>query len=88
MVEVGREVARRLQSTDRKAYFLIPTAGFDSYAVEGEGFHDPQADAAFVTELEANLPKHFQVIERNTHIEDPAFATEAAELLVSLMQSS
>jgi uncharacterized protein (UPF0261 family) len=68
MAEVGREVARRLQHTQDKAYFMIPTAGYDSYAVEGMGFHDPEADAAFVAELKANLPANFNVVERQTHI--------------------
>ena len=85
MVEVGRELAQRLQFTKDEAVFMIPTAGYDSYATEGKGFYDPEADAAFVTELIANLPGNFRVIERNTHIEDPAFATEAAELLIALI---
>ena len=86
MAEVGREVAERLKHTTTAAVFLIPTAGFDSYAVEGRGFHDPQADAAFIAELKANLPDQIQVIERDTHIEDPAFAAEAAELLISMIR--
>jgi uncharacterized protein (UPF0261 family) len=86
MAEVGREVARRLQNTTDEAIFMIPSAGYDSYAVEGMGFYDPQADAAFVTELKANLPENFRIIERDTHIDDPAFATEAAELLISLIE--
>jgi uncharacterized protein (UPF0261 family) len=87
MAEVGREMAQRLQYTRQDAIFMIPTAGYDSYAVAGMGFHDPQADAAFVAELKANLPKTIRVIERQTHIEDPAFATEAAELLISLIEA-
>jgi uncharacterized protein (UPF0261 family) len=83
MAEVGKEVARRLQHTKDEAIFMIPTAGYDSYAVEGMGFYEPEADAAFVAELRANLPDNFQIIERDTHIDDPAFATEAAELLIS-----
>lgn len=86
MAAVGREVARRLQHTRAEAIFMIPTAGYDSYAVEGGGFYDPEADAAFVAELKANLPANFRVIERATHIEDPAFATEAVELLISLIE--
>lgn len=87
MVEVGREVARRLQHTKGEAIFLIPTLGFDSYAVKGQGFYDPEADAAFVSELKAAVPKNIRVIERDLAIEDSAFATEAAELLISLMKS-
>lgn len=87
MAAVGREVARRLQSTQTEAVFMIPTAGYDSYAVKGEGFYDPEADAAFVAELKAGLPPNIRVIERDTHIEDPAFAAEAVELLISLIEA-
>lgn len=87
MAEVGREVARRLQHTRTDAVFMIPTAGYDSYAVKGEGFYDPEADAAFVAELKAGLPPNIRVIERDTYIEDPAFAAEAVELLISLIEA-
>jgi uncharacterized protein (UPF0261 family) len=85
MAEVGREVARRLQHTKESAIFLVPTAGYDSYSVQGQGFYDPEADAAFVSELKAHLPGNISLVERNTHIEDPKFATEAAQLLISLI---
>jgi uncharacterized protein (UPF0261 family) len=87
MAEVGREVAKRLQHTTADAVFMIPTAGYDSYAVAGQGFHDPEADQAFVDELKKNLPPNIQVVERNTHIDDPTFATEAAETLIGLMEA-
>jgi uncharacterized protein (UPF0261 family) len=86
MAEVGREVARRLQSTKGRAVFMIPTGGYDSYAVKGKGFYDPEADAAFVAELKANLPKSIRVVERDTHIEDPAFASEAVQTLIALIE--
>ena len=87
MAEVGKEVARRLQYTKGNAVFLIPSLGFDSYAVKGQGFHDPGADAAFVAELKTGLPQSVKVIEQNATIDDPAFAVEAARLLISLMKS-
>ena len=87
MAEVGKEVARRLQHTRQHAIFLVPKGGFDSYAVRGRGFYDPEADAAFVAELRANCPESIQIIERDTHIEDPQFATEAAKLLISLIEA-
>jgi uncharacterized protein (UPF0261 family) len=86
MAEVGKEVARRLQRTTTDAIFMIPTGGYDSYAVKGMGFYNPEADGAFVDELKAGLPKNVRIIKRDTHIEDPAFATEAAELLISLIE--
>jgi uncharacterized protein (UPF0261 family) len=87
MAAVGKEVARRLRHTRDDAVFMIPTAGYDSYAVKGMGFYDPAADAAFVAELKAGLPPNIRIIERETHIEDPAFATEAVETLVRLIEA-
>jgi len=88
MAEVGREVARRLKHTQNEAIFMNPIGGYDSYAVEGMGFYDPEADAAFMAELKANLTSNFRVIDRDTHIEDAAFATEASELLISLIEKN
>ena len=79
-------MACRLQFTRDEAIFMIPTAGYDSYAVKGKGFHDPEADQAFVDALKANLPPNFTIIEHDTHIEDPVFATEAAQRLIELIQ--
>lgn len=85
MRAVAREIVGRLRHTKQEAIFLVPTAGFDSYAVSGQGFNDCEADAAFLAELKKAMPENIRVLERNTHIEDPAFAIEAAELLVSLI---
>jgi uncharacterized protein (UPF0261 family) len=87
MAEVGEEVARRLQHTKSEAIFLIPTAGYDTYATKGEPFYDPEADAEFVSTLKAQLPQNIRIIERDAHIEDPSFAEESAELLISLIES-
>jgi uncharacterized protein (UPF0261 family) len=86
MAALGREVAQRLQETKGNAKFLVPTAGFDSYAVAGGPFHDPDADQAFVAELTAGLPAAVRLIERATHVNDPAFATEAAETLIRMVR--
>jgi uncharacterized protein (UPF0261 family) len=87
MSEVGKEVAHRLRHTLGKTLFLVPRGGFDSYAVRGGGFYDPEADAAFVTNLRANCPPSIRIIERENDIEDPRFAREAAELLISLIEA-
>jgi uncharacterized protein (UPF0261 family) len=85
MVRVAEEIARRLQHTKDEAVFMIPTAGYDSYAVAGNRFYDPEADRAFAETLRAGLPSNVRVIDRDTHIDDPAFATEAAEELIRLI---
>jgi uncharacterized protein (UPF0261 family) len=69
-----------------EAIFVTPTAGYDSYGVQSEGFYDPQADAAFRAELKAGLSANIQVVERDTHIDDPAFTTAAAPSLIALIE--
>lgn len=88
MAEVGREIVKRLQATRQPAVFLIPKGGYDSYAVKGEPFHDPEADAAFVAELRKGAPKNITIEERDLDINDPAFATEAATALINLMKQT
>jgi uncharacterized protein (UPF0261 family) len=87
MIEVAEECVKRLSHTKGNAVYMVPTAAFDSYAVKGGGFHDPEADAAFTAVLKQKLPKCIRVVERDTHIDDPAFATEAAQTLMSLIES-
>jgi uncharacterized protein (UPF0261 family) len=88
MAAVGREVAARLSHTRTDAVFLVPRGGFDSYAVAGQGFHDPAADAAFVDALKSDLPRNIRLVERNTHIEDEAFSAEAAQMLLAMLGDS
>jgi uncharacterized protein (UPF0261 family) len=88
MAAVGREVAARLSHTRTDAVFLVPLGGFDSYAVAGQGFHDPVADAAFVDALKSDLPRNIRLVERSTHIEDEAFSSEAAQTLLAMLGDS
>jgi uncharacterized protein (UPF0261 family) len=87
MAEVGWEVARRLSHTTTTTVFLVPAGGYDSYATEGQGFYDPESDEAFVAALKAGIPSCIRIIERATHIDDPAFAAEAANHLIDLMRA-
>jgi uncharacterized protein (UPF0261 family) len=85
MAAVGREVVSRLRSTQGNAVFLAPRAGFDSYAVAGQGFHDPVADGAFLNVLRSELSPKIKLIERDLPIEDDAFSSEAAHLLLTML---
>lgn len=87
MVAVAREVSRRLTHTQDDAVFLVPTAGFDCYGVVGQDLHDPVADAAFLETLRECLPANITILEKDTHIDDPEFATEAAQQLIRLVET-
>ncbi|MFO7929509.1 MAG: Tm-1-like ATP-binding domain-containing protein, partial [Candidatus Humimicrobiaceae bacterium] len=85
MTEVGREVVERLEFTEGEAFFMVPMKGFDRYAIEGEGFYDPEADRAFIEELKSKLRHNIKIVEVNTHIEDLAFIEYAFKNLVKLL---
>lgn len=85
MHRVGCELARRLSHTRGRAVFMIPTEGYDSYATQGGGFHDPAADQAMVDALRNHLPANVELVTRPTDIESPEFANEAAEMLIELI---
>jgi len=87
-VDVAREIARRLQVNRGPCVFLIPSKGFDSYSAEGKAFWDPDADAAFIATLKAELPESVRVVERDTDINDPDFAIEMANTLIAEMRSA
>jgi uncharacterized protein (UPF0261 family) len=87
MRAVGEEVASRLKAGGGEAVFLIPTGGYDSYATAGEALCDTAADAAFVAALRENAPLGVKIVERPHDINDPTFATEAAETLIGLIRT-
>lgn len=86
MVEVARDIARRLEHTRGNAVLMLPLAGTGSYAKPGGPLNDPLSDAAFFAELKARVPRTLAVVERNTHAEDPTFVREAVDRLIALIE--
>jgi uncharacterized protein (UPF0261 family) len=86
MVRVAKEITARLAATKNRAYFILPTKGVSRYSAPGMVLEDPESDAAFFNEIRSSLPENIQLIERETHAEDPAFVGEAVELLISLIE--
>ena len=86
MVCVAREITSRLSHTKDKAYFVLPTKGVSRYSAEGGILEDPESDEAFFNEIRSTLPENIELIERETHAEDPEFVEEAVNLLISLIE--
>jgi uncharacterized protein (UPF0261 family) len=51
----------------------------------GQAFRMPQADEALFSAIRANLRPEVKLIEMDTHINDPRFAEEAAQMMLNLM---
>lgn len=84
---LGRLVAEKLNRARGPTVFLWPRKGVSMIDVPGKPFHDPEADAAFIAALKADLASHVRLVEVDTDINDEAFAVEAAGLLIAAMRN-
>ena len=60
---------------------FIPRRGVSMIAVEGQPFHDPEADAALLEGLRETLSDDVEVHELDNAINDDAFADAMADRL-------
>ncbi|MCA6078348.1 Tm-1-like ATP-binding domain-containing protein [Fulvivirga sedimenti] len=88
MIRVADDILKRLQYTKNKAYFMFPLKGVGRYSIPGGVLHDPEADAAFFDHLRKNLPANIEVVEMDTHAEDPVFVKKAVDLLIELIEEN
>ncbi len=87
LVRVAAEITKRLAHTVGKAVFMIPTGGTGSYAMEGGPLRDTEGDRVFFDELKSALPSCIELLERDTHAEDPDFVREAVDRLIALIEA-
>jgi len=83
--EIGRRIAERLNRSTGPISILIPLRGISMIAREGQPFHDPDADDALIGALKANIDPRIELVEVNTDINDPVFATGLADRLIELI---
>jgi uncharacterized protein (UPF0261 family) len=66
---------------------LLPDKGFSAYDIAGGPFHDPDANAAFRDELIEQLDSRICVERIDAHINEPACAMRASQLLLDMIQT-
>jgi uncharacterized protein (UPF0261 family) len=79
-------MARKLSRAKGPVVVYIPLRGFSAMDAPGQPFFSPGANRAFVETLKKNLPPRIPVIEKNLHINDPSFARETAQALLTLLR--
>ena len=73
---IGEFIAKKLNAMQGPVRFLIPEKGFSAIDQAGHAFHDPQADQALITALQATFKptaKH-KLVRLPLHVNDEAFA--------------
>jgi uncharacterized protein (UPF0261 family) len=63
----------------RLVKFLVPTRGFSTLGAAGGPLHEPETDRAFVEELKKRFDPEIEVIEVDTHLNTPAFASAVVQ---------
>jgi uncharacterized protein (UPF0261 family) len=85
--ELGRRMVAVLARATAPLVVLIPRGGVSALDAPGQPFHDPMADAALFDALGEGLSGHprVQLVLRDEHINDPAFADLAVARLLELL---
>ena len=93
MAELGRRFAERLNEATGLLQIVYPSQGLsipsfppDEANPQGGVFWDPEADAAFMAALRADLRPDIPILEYERHVNDPAFGVEVAELFLEMIE--
>jgi len=73
---IGEFIGHKLNAMQGPVRFLVPDKGFSAIDQPGHPFHDPQADQALITALQATFKptaKH-KLVRLPLHVNDEAFA--------------
>ena len=82
--ELGRTIGRKLSAATGPTVLFVPMKGVSMIAVDGQPFHDADADAALLAGLRETIGA-VEVHELETDINDPAFAVAMADRLHELI---
>ena len=86
--ELGRQIAEKLSAATGPTTLFIPLKGVSMIAVEGQPFHDPDADSALFQAIRDNLADSVDLVEMDCDINDPAFAKAMADKLDGYMKDT
>ena len=85
--EIGEIIAEKLNAATGLTALALPLGGVSMIDIEGEDFHDPEADEALFEALRSNVDD-VEVIELDTDINDDEFARTIAETLDGYLSES
>ncbi|MFC6719102.1 Tm-1-like ATP-binding domain-containing protein [Natrialbaceae archaeon GCM10025810] len=86
--ELGEIIAEKLNDASGPTALVLPLEGVSAIDVEGEDFHDPEADAALFDALRSTLDDDVELLEVETDVNDEAFAETLVETLDEYMRDA
>lgn len=86
--KLGEKIAEKLNQVTSKSILMLPLKGLSSLDSKGHEFYAPTIDQVLFDTLTANINNPLvEIISLNYNINDPQFATAAAENLTQLMNA-
>lgn len=86
--KLGEKIAEKLNQVTSKSILMLPLKGLSSLDSKGHEFYAPTIDQVLFDTLTANINNPLvEIISLNYTINDPQFATAAAENLTQLMNT-
>ncbi len=86
--QLGRIIAEKLNAAKGPTTFFFPRKGVSAIDRQGQPFHDPEADEAFITALKSSLNPSVWVVEMDNHINDEEFAAALASSLMEKLRAA
>ena len=87
--QIAGIIARKLNAATGPTVLFVPLRGVSAIAVEGQVFHDPEADEALLSTLRELVDTaKVEVHELDTDVNDPAFALAMANRLHELIEEA
>jgi uncharacterized protein (UPF0261 family) len=83
--QLGKEIAHKASASRGPTAVLLPLRGVSALDREDQPFWDPDADFALFQSIRNWISPRVRLIERDLHINEPAFAEEAGRLLLAMM---
>ena len=87
MIALGHLFAERLNLARGPVVVAVPTQGLSIPNTPDGPFWAPEADAAFLETLRAELRPDFPIKTYERHVNDPAFGEEVANLFIELVEN-
>jgi uncharacterized protein (UPF0261 family) len=84
--ELGRRIGRKLSGATGPTALFIPRRGISMIAVEGQPFHDAEADTALLEGLHETLGPNVEVHELDLDVNDERFALAMANRLDEMIR--
>lgn len=82
---LGEIVAQKASRARGPTAIVLPLRGVSAIDAEGKPFWDPTADQALFAAIRKHAAPNVRLIEKDLHINDPAFAQTLAETLLAML---